>query len=139
MAGAQLLVAHVVAEPLAVAPELLGAPGVGVDDVEVDLFPSVVEALCGSCVEWRFVVVSGNPARQLLRLAEDHHAAAIVIGADTPGWVAHVRRFASGTVPAHLVHRQRVPVVVVPEACQRRRAQSSITNPSNGAGHGLSS
>lgn len=122
--GAWLLVAHVVSAPMLLADTFTpGTPG-DLTDVEVSIFPDVVEALSDSTVTWQLQTLYGNPALELIRLSTEHAVSVIVVGADTPGWAGHLRRLGSGSVPARLVHEQRAPVVVIPEACGRRRRHS---------------
>jgi nucleotide-binding universal stress UspA family protein len=127
LAGAALLVAHIAPDPPAMAPVLLGPPATDHEDLEAELFPCVVEALCHCPVEWSFVIASGHPGHGLARLADQHHVLAIVVGADTPGCAGHIRRLTSGSVPTYLIHHQGAPVVVVPEAVRRpSRAESTL-------------
>ncbi len=116
----EIVIAHVVECPQLSGEGYLGLDESTLTDVEADLFPDVVEALIGTSVTWTLITVIGNPATELMRLAEERHAGAIVVGADTPGWTNHLRRISSGSVPSRLAHEQRLPVVVVPEGCSRR-------------------
>lgn len=119
LAGSALLVAYVSPDPPGMAPALLGPPATDNDDLEAELFPCVVEALCHCSVEWSVAIASGHPGQGLARLAEEHDVLAVVVGADTPGCGGHLRRLTTGSVPAHLIRRQRAPVVVVPDAVRR--------------------
>jgi nucleotide-binding universal stress UspA family protein len=125
LASTALLVVYVAPNPAALAPALLGPVPSDIDDLEAELFPTVVEALCHHAVEWRFTVATGHAGCELARLAEQHHALAVVVGADTPGCGSRLRRLTSGSVPAHLAHHQGVPVIVVPEALRRSKRPSA--------------
>lgn len=119
--GGRLLVAHVVSAPMMLADTFTpGTPG-DLTDIEVSIFPDVVEALADSAVTWQLLTLYGNPALELIRLATERAVGVIVVGADTPGWAGHLRRLGSGSVPTRLVHEQLAPVVVIPEACGRKR------------------
>ncbi|UQX88950.1 universal stress protein [Jatrophihabitans telluris] len=121
----QLLIAHIVETPQVVGGGYAGI-GIGLDesaltDVEAVLFPEVVEAMAESAVSWRLMALTGNPATELVRIADQQRVSAIVVGADTPGWTSHLRRLSSGSVPTRLAHEQRAPVVIVPAGCSRSR------------------
>lgn len=118
-----ILVVHVVAAPTGTAAAYV-APQELSEAVEAELFPDVVEALVDARASWTITATCGNPASELLRLAQEHHASAIVVGADTPGWTSHLRRISTGSVPARLTHEQTAPVIVIPEAGARGGAQS---------------
>jgi nucleotide-binding universal stress UspA family protein len=122
VAGGAVVIAHVVAVPQLPSS---GVPACddpsSLSDVEADLFPDVVEAMLETSVTWKLVTTSGTPAAELIRLSRAEQAAAIVVGADTPGWASHLRRFSVGSVPSRLAHEQALPVVIVPRGCSRRR------------------
>lgn len=70
--------------------------------------------LRGSDVPWELRVLAGDPARALARLADVVDAAMIVVGTREPSFRGSVREFFTGSVAAHLAHRQHRPVVVIP-------------------------
>jgi nucleotide-binding universal stress UspA family protein len=124
LVGGSILVAHVVAAPQGPAAGYVALEDSSLGDIEADLFPEVVEALVDSRAGWTITTAYGNPASELVRLARQHEAAAIVVGADTPGWTNQLRRISTGSVPSRLVHQQPAPVIVIPEGCSRRPALS---------------
>jgi nucleotide-binding universal stress UspA family protein len=124
ISGADVVIAHVVDNPTMTTAAPIALTESTLHCIEAGLFPDVVEALMDTAVRWTLVTVTGNPATELMRLANDHDAEAIVVGADTPGWANHLRRFSSGSVPGRLAHEQRRPVVVIPEGCARANKRS---------------
>lgn len=58
----------------------------------------------------------GEPAIALAELAEDEQAYLIIVGTRRPGIRASLAEFFSGSVAAHLTHRQPRPVIVIPLA-----------------------
>lgn len=56
----------------------------------------------------------GEPAIALAELAETEQAYMIVVGTRRPGFRASLAEFFSGSVAAHLTHRQPRPVIVIP-------------------------
>jgi nucleotide-binding universal stress UspA family protein len=121
---ADVLIAHVVDNPTMTTQAPIALTESTLHSIEAGLFPDVVEALLETPVRWTLVTVTGNPATELMRLADDHAATAIVVGADTPGWTSQLRRFSTGSVPSRLAHEQRRPVVVIPEGCARSSKRS---------------
>ncbi|MFD6178365.1 MULTISPECIES: universal stress protein [unclassified Isoptericola] len=80
-----------------------------------DLRDAVAAALDGSAVRWSLEVTGGDPAAELARLAAEHDAVLVVVGARRPGvrgWATHL---VGGTVAGHLIHDQTRPVVVLPD------------------------
>ncbi|WP_246149977.1 universal stress protein [Agromyces intestinalis] len=65
---------------------------------------------------WEPRALAGDPTRALAHLAEAIDAAMIVVGTREPGVRGTLREFFSGSVAAHLAHRQHRPVLVVPIA-----------------------
>jgi nucleotide-binding universal stress UspA family protein len=124
IAHSDVLIAHVVDNPTMTTQAPIALTESTLQSIEAGLFPDVVEALLETPVHWTLVTVTGNPATELMRLADDHAATAIVVGADTPGWTSQLRRFSTGSVPSRLAHEQRRPVVVIPEGCARSSKRS---------------
>lgn len=124
MADTSLVVAHVATSSQLANQAALACTGISLADIEADLFPDVVEALLGSSAPWKLVALNGDPASALIRLARERDAMAIVVGADTPGWTSHVRRFSTGSVPNKLAHGQLAPVIVIPSACAKVRERA---------------
>lgn len=65
-------------------------------------------------VEWTARAMAGDPALQLAHVADEVDARMIVVGTRRPGRWGTMREFLNGSVAAHLAHRQRRPVVVIP-------------------------
>ena len=97
----------------------------GVDDdiegISAGIAERLQDALDGSGVRWRFVTLSGDPARALGRLAESADASIIVVGTRERGLGARFEELLVGSVAVHLTHRQHRPVLVVPLAPHRRQ------------------
>lgn len=64
---------------------------------------------------WSFRVLHGAVPKALSRLAENTSAALLIVGAGRPGSLAKLDRALEGSVSAALVHRQRRPVLIIPE------------------------
>lgn len=58
--------------------------------------------------------LAGDPARALARVAADTHAMMIVVGSSTNGLAAGLEAAFRGSPTSFLMHRQPVPVLVVP-------------------------
>lgn len=67
-----------------------------------------------SGVPWRVVTAEGEPSAGLGSIAEREQVGSIVVGTREPGFRAGLQEFFTGSVAAHLAHRQRQPVIVVP-------------------------
>lgn len=65
-------------------------------------------------VRWSTRELAGEPAHELGRLADELDAHLIVVGTHRPGLRGSAREFFTGSLAAHLSHRQRRPVVVIP-------------------------
>ena len=75
-----------------------------------------LEAILGKPGDaWSFRVLNGDVPKALNRLAENTHAALLVVGAGRTGTLAWLERTLEGSVPEALAHRQQRPVLVVPE------------------------
>lgn len=74
------------------------------------------ELLAGSPLSWSVRVLAGDPAHALARLADKVDAEAIVVGTRERGIRAGFAEFFTGSVAVHLAHRQRRPVIVIPQA-----------------------
>ncbi|MGW8567632.1 universal stress protein [Isoptericola sp. NPDC055881] len=82
---------------------------------EAALREAVAAALTDSPVRWGLLLTGGDPAAELARIAAEHGAALVVVGARRPGvrgWATHL---VGGTVAGHLIHDQPRPVVVLPD------------------------
>ncbi|MGR2752856.1 universal stress protein [Agromyces arachidis] len=65
-------------------------------------------------VSWETRALAGDPARALARLADALDAMMIVVGTHEGGLRGSLHELFSGSVAAHLAHRQHRPVVVIP-------------------------
>ncbi|MBV9594812.1 MAG: universal stress protein [Actinobacteria bacterium] len=129
-AGAELVVAHVVTTTNSMLPEIAALNlATAEDDALAALVPEICIALIGTAQPWRVVTATGNPGIELARLAERLHPAAIVVGADSSGWLARLRRGFDGSVPAQLSRRQTARIVVIPGACSRPRRTADQVDP----------
>ncbi len=72
------------------------------------------EVLTEDDVTWHFRYLAGRPDRALTHLARAVDAAAIVVGAHTPGMSGRWHDVVDGSVGARLAHHQHRPVLVVP-------------------------
>lgn len=72
--------------------------------------------LAGHPGPWRFLYAVGEVAAVLGRVAVDHHAWTIVVGARRPGFAGWMNQVVGGSLAGHLAHVQHVPVTVVPAA-----------------------
>ena len=91
------------------------------------LVVGAADVLRGTGVDWEFVVRSGAPAHELMAVAEDRSAAAIVVG-------GRPHRAAlsglAGSVDAALVHRFRGSVLVVRgDASQWHPLDAALSGP----------
>lgn len=127
--GAELVVAHIVAVPMSIFPEVAALAMITEDDAIAEMVPDIWISLIDSDVRWRVMSSTGVPATKLLQLANNLKPSAIVVGADTAGWTARLRRGLSGSVPGRLLRHQDVPVVVIPAACSHRRQPKSGDRP----------
>jgi nucleotide-binding universal stress UspA family protein len=120
--GASLLVVHVASHTHWHTQD--GVAQIGdfaeCESAAVFMFPVVVEFLVRWKIQWRFAGASGDPARELARLAHEQGVGAVVVGASAPGWRHQLRRIGRGSVAAELAHLQSAPVIVLPEGCSRR-------------------
>ena len=92
------------------APELTSRPF----DAELAGRIRTVAEPAGVNVEFR--QLAGDIAHALGRLAEAVQAEMIVVGTRRRGVWSGLQEFFSGSVAAHLAHRQQLPVVVIPLA-----------------------
>jgi nucleotide-binding universal stress UspA family protein len=114
--GAELLVVHVRHESAAASAASSVEAGAeaamseALDEVERISRERVADVLAGRRVRWRFDVVSGDPATQLITIARDRAATTIVVGGRTHGVVGGL---AVGSVAQKLVRHSPISVLVV--------------------------
>jgi nucleotide-binding universal stress UspA family protein len=80
-----------------------------------DVRRAAAEALDGIEVSWSVRQEIGDPALALIRLADAVTASLLVVGTRKRGLGESLREFLTGSVAARLSHRQRRPVLVVPQ------------------------
>ena len=88
-------------------------------DLAVEAFPEELERhlatlLQNRGVRWSTRMLAGDPAHAIGRLADRLDAAMIVVGTREAGLRGSIQELLTGSVAAHLAHRQRRPVVVIP-------------------------
>jgi nucleotide-binding universal stress UspA family protein len=87
------------------------------DDGEIDsawIDQQVRPTLEASGARWRVVTAEGEPSAALCSIADREQVGSIVVGTREPGFRAGLQEFFTGSIAAHLAHRQRQPVIVVP-------------------------
>jgi nucleotide-binding universal stress UspA family protein len=65
-------------------------------------------------VPWRFVYATGEAARGLAAVADEHDARIIVVGTHRAGLAHWMSQVVSGSVAGRLAHTQHRPVLLVP-------------------------
>lgn len=112
--GSELIVVHAVGLTTVIDGELVPAEG-HLDELERLLRHEWTAPLGapGERLPWRAELAHGSSADVLIRLADEHHAAFVVVGTRGhrdmgPGLL--------GSTSHHVVHHCRRPVVVVPAA-----------------------
>jgi nucleotide-binding universal stress UspA family protein len=120
-AGLRLVLVHVRHLPVfaEMSPMSIGPARQNLDLIEAAARRAAEDALQGTGMDWEFVVRSGAPARELMAVACDRPAMAIVVGGRP-----HKAALSgpAGSVGAALVHRFRGSVLVV-------RGDDSAWNP----------
>jgi nucleotide-binding universal stress UspA family protein len=112
MAGLRLVVVHVRHIPVLaeMSAMTIGPARQNLDEIETAARRVTDDVLQGTGVDWEFVVRSGDPAHELMAMAGDRPAVAIVVG-------GRPHRAAlsglAGSVDAALVHRFHGSVLVV--------------------------
>ena len=79
-----------------------------------DLAARIRGLLHDSPVHLEFRQLAGDPVMALSRLAADLEAEMIVVGSRGRSLRSTIKEIFGGSIAAHLVHRQRRPVLVVP-------------------------
>jgi nucleotide-binding universal stress UspA family protein len=89
----------------------------GVDDVEAEwsaIAGHLHDVLDRVTPRWTVRFITGEPSAALAAIAAEVDALMIVIGTRRSTVARSIREFFSGSVAAHLAHRQPRPVLVVP-------------------------
>jgi nucleotide-binding universal stress UspA family protein len=85
-------------------------------DFDQGLVAQVRAAVADESIELSFRELAGDVAYALTRLADILDVEMIIVGSRRGGVRAGLRQFLTGSVAAHLAHRQPRPVVVIPVA-----------------------
>ena len=85
-------------------------------DFDQGLVAQVRAAVADESIELSFRELAGDVAYALTRLADILDVEMIIVGSRRGGVRAGLKQFLTGTVAAHLAHRQPRPVVVIPVA-----------------------
>jgi nucleotide-binding universal stress UspA family protein len=85
-------------------------------DFDQGLVAQVRAAVADDSIELSFRELAGDVAYALTRLAEIMNVEMIIVGSRRGGVRAGLKQFLTGSVAAHLAHRQPRPVVVIPVA-----------------------
>ncbi|WP_404286878.1 universal stress protein [Glutamicibacter arilaitensis] len=91
----------------------------GDEQLPQDFSPALAEqlsrAFSGKKVSWAARTVAGDPAKALMRVAEELDAQMIAIGTRRPGLRSRMEELMDGSIAVALTHRQSRPVLVVPQ------------------------
>ena len=85
-------------------------------DFDEGLVAQVRNAVADDSIDLSFRELAGDVAYALTRLADICDVELIIVGSRRGGVRAGLKQFLTGSVAAHLAHRQHRPVVVVPLA-----------------------
>jgi nucleotide-binding universal stress UspA family protein len=85
-------------------------------DFDQGLVAQVRAAVADDSIELSFRELAGDVAYALTRLADILNVEMIIVGSRRGGVRAGLKQFLTGSVAAHLAHRQPRPVVVIPVA-----------------------
>ena len=85
-------------------------------DFDQGLVAQVRAAVADESIELSFRELAGDVAYALTRLADILDVEMVIVGSRRGGVRAGLKQFLTGSVAAHLAHRQPRPVVVIPVA-----------------------
>jgi nucleotide-binding universal stress UspA family protein len=85
-------------------------------DFDQGLVAQIRAAVADESIELSFRELAGDVAYALTRLADILDVEMIIVGSRRGGVRAGLRQFLTGSVAAHLAHRQPRPVMVIPVA-----------------------
>jgi nucleotide-binding universal stress UspA family protein len=85
-------------------------------DFDQGLVAQVRAAVADDSIDLSFRELAGDVAYALTRLADILDVELIIVGSRRGGVRAGLKQFLTGSVAAHLAHRQHRPVVVIPLA-----------------------
>ncbi|MGW9415847.1 universal stress protein [Arthrobacter cupressi] len=86
------------------------------EDIAAALRDQAAARLAGSGVAWSFVVLAGDPVRELARHAAAVDASTIVVGSTEHGPGRHFAALTGGSLAERLARHAGAPVLVVPPA-----------------------
>jgi nucleotide-binding universal stress UspA family protein len=109
--SARLVVVYVSSVPpsAALAPMSFGPMEEALGSTAAELRRQVVDGAAQLGISAEFVTVKGDPLHELVRVAEEVRADAVVVGAS-----AHAGHRVVGSIAVRLVRSERWPVIVVP-------------------------
>ncbi len=95
-----------------------------IQDLRVEKFDEALRDQIGAVldplgVRWSVRPLVGDPSHELIALADRVDAVMIVVGVRSPGFRGTLQEFFTGSVAAHLAHRQHRPVIIVPHPTAR--------------------
>jgi nucleotide-binding universal stress UspA family protein len=111
--GDRLVVAYAYAPPDAMVGEEYAEHRRALQEIGERATADALERARGAGVEVEVALVPRKPAEALIALADDRNARLIVVGTHGEGLLQSALL---GSVPHKLLHRSRVPVLVVPTA-----------------------
>jgi nucleotide-binding universal stress UspA family protein len=128
--GLDLLVVHVRTRPWMVTSQTVAPVSEAVETIAEDAEDAVKRELYGSTVTWRWLIREGDPAKELVKVAEEKDARAIAVGGHKHGkfTAALVRSVDSSLVHLYCgtlyivrpdARPSRPPVPVEPSAAER--------------------
>ncbi|MEU4360817.1 universal stress protein [Promicromonospora sp. NPDC023987] len=85
------------------------------DAYGADVLAGLNRAMADVGLPWCALRGAGDPAAELVRVADEVGAAMIVVGSRRPGLRSWATNVVGGTVAGRLIHSQPRPVVVLPE------------------------
>ena len=83
------------------------------DDLSEDCRLHCTDILDAADLRWTFEIRHGNPADELMKAAEDHNAAFVVVGRQGHHILGGLL---AGSVSQRLLHHARRPLLVIPAA-----------------------
>lgn len=98
------------------------AAGLRIETFDEALRQRIAGILEPTGVRWSVQPLVGDPSSELAAFADRVDALMIVVGTREPGFRGTLQEFFTGSVAAHLAHRQHRPLVVIPHPGTRTNA-----------------